>query len=109
MPEDTKLDLLMSLLEEQEGWASYRETVLAKQQDALKKIMHAPSLGTNLEHLYAQIAEFNAFARVLGIPGELGQKAIAARKAEAEGKTTGTLISNARPSATARARKAANA
>lgn len=106
--EDTKLDLLMSLLAEQQGWTPYHEAILAKQQDALKKIMNGPSQGATLEQLYAHIAEFNSFARVLGIPGELGNRAVAARKAEAEGKTSPTP-GTARPSATARGRKAATA
>lgn len=106
MTEDAKLDLLMNLLETQEGWTPYRDAILAKQKHALETIMRGPANSATLEQLYASIAEFNAFARVLGIPGELGNKAITARKAEADGKTS-AQPGTPRPSATARARKAA--
>lgn len=105
MSDTTKLDTLMHLLAEQEGWPAYHAAIIAKQHQAQERLLNAVALELNLQQVYALVGEVRAFGRVLGIPGELAALAVAARAAEAEGKTGTTP--HGRPSATARARKAA--
>jgi hypothetical protein len=100
---DTKLDGLMNLLTASPGWAEFQEAILVKQRAAHEKLLRAVDTTLPLEKVYALISEVNAFARTLGIPAELSNRAIEARKAEADGKKK-TPTGAARPSATARAR-----